>query len=150
MALTHFLKQLDKTKIIAIDTPIFIYEFNRHKLFFPFANELFLKLEKNKLKGITSLISFIEVTSFPPLKFRDDLLKAYANIFLKTPGLEMIDPNLIIGKKAAEIRRNYGIHTPDAIQIATAIINKANLFISNDESFKKVKEIKTLVLKEFI
>lgn len=150
MGIRAFKNKISKVKLVAIDSMIFIYEFGEHKTYFSFVHELFNRLEKGRIKAITSLISFIEVTSFPRLQGKDKILKDYRQVFLKTPNLKMINPDLVIGEKTAEIRRNYRLRAPDAIQIATAIVNKADIFISNDKSFKKVKEIKTLVLKDFV
>jgi len=128
---------------------VFIYQFEKHKAYFPLTHFLFGRLQKRKTKAVTSLVSFIKITSFPQLTGKDSLLADYKKIFLKTPSFSMINPDIEIAEKAAELRKAYKLRTPDAIQMATSIVNKAELFISNDDCFKKVKEIKTLVLKDF-
>jgi 4-alpha-glucanotransferase len=44
----------------------------------------------------------------------------------------------------------YGIKTPDSIQIATANYASADYFLTNDIRLKAVKEIKVLALDEII
>ena len=39
---------------------------------------------------------------------------------------------------------------PDAIHLATGLMNGADAFITNDNSFKKVGQIEVIVLNEFI
>jgi len=48
------------------------------------------------------------------------------------------------------LRAKYGIRTPDALQIASAIENQASIFLYNDYNLKKIKEIETSVLKELV
>ncbi|MEW6607058.1 MAG: PIN domain-containing protein [bacterium] len=50
----------------------------------------------------------------------------------------------IIAEKAAELRAQYGITTPDAIQFAIGIENNGTLFVTNDKNLKKIKEIEVL------
>ena len=58
-----------------------------------------------------------------------------------------IDP--IIAEKSAELRAQYGIKTPDAIQLA-GIENDGTLFVTNDRDLKKIKEIEVIVLEEYL
>jgi len=59
-----------------------------------------------------------------------------------------IDP--IIAQKSAELRAQYGIKTPDAIQLAVGIENDRTLFVTNDRGLKKIKEIEVIVLEEYL
>lgn len=45
-----------------------------------------------------------------------------------------------------ELRVNYNLKTPDAIQLATAMENNTDVFLTNDERLKRVKEIEVLTL----
>lgn len=148
--IAEFGQKINRVKVIGLDSNIFIYQFAEHKTYSPFTNKLFYSIEKGELNAVISLVAYIEIISFPSLKNEPRLLKNYRQIFLKSPNLKMINPDVEIAEKAASLRRNYGLRTPDAITLATAIGSKTDLFITNDESFKKVKEIKTLVLKDFI
>ncbi|MFH1601480.1 MAG: PIN domain-containing protein [Candidatus Shapirobacteria bacterium] len=62
----------------------------------------------------------------------------------------MKEINQEIADWAAMLRRNYHIATPDTLQIATAAVSKAKLFVSNDKNCQKIKEIKVLVLKDYL
>ena len=44
----------------------------------------------------------------------------------------------------------YAIRTPDAIQIAVGIIYGADTFLTNDAGLKKVKDIKVVILEDFL
>jgi len=64
--------------------------------------------------------------------------------------LELIDIDIAIAKKASEIRANYKIKTPDAIQLASGIVNHCDSFLTNDRDLKKVKEINVIVLDDHV
>jgi len=51
---------------------------------------------------------------------------------------------------SSDLRAKYVIKTPDAIQIATTICGGSKSFITNDESLKKVEEIRVLLLDDLV
>lgn len=51
---------------------------------------------------------------------------------------------------ASDLRARYNIRTPDAIQVATTILAGAGTFLTNDESLKRVKEIKVSLLEDML
>jgi len=62
----------------------------------------------------------------------------------------MVNIDAKVAEKGAELRAKYGIRTPDALQIASAIENRATIFFSNDDRLKKNREIEVVVLKELL
>jgi predicted nucleic acid-binding protein len=52
--------------------------------------------------------------------------------------------------ESARLRATHKLKIPDAIQLATGLINGAEVFITNDDSFKKISHIKVIVLHELI
>lgn len=142
---------ISKYAVVALDTVVFIYHFEKNKSYFKLTKEIFSRLDKNKdFSAITSILTLLEVAVKPIVDSRNDLLKEYSDKLLYDDKLTtlMIESDTAI--KAAELRAKYGIKTPDAIQIATSIIGKANVFITNDAGLKKIKEIEVLILDDFI
>ncbi len=129
--------------VIALDTNVFIYYFERHPEFGPAAKLTLAKLSKPGTKGVTSIVSLLELLSLPQgSKILDDLKSRY----LRIPNLTTSDVSQEIALEAARIRRTYGYRTSDAIQLATALTHKADLFITNDIRLKKFPELKIHLL----
>lgn len=145
-----FQRKLRKFKRVALDSMIFIYQFGKHPRFYPFVYYIFSLLNKKKLYVFTSLISLIETISFSELEVKPELIESYKNFFIKTENLETVNPNFEIADQAASLRRKYDLRTPDVIQLATAMISKAEVFITNDDRFRKIKELPILLLKDFV
>lgn len=148
MSLKKFEKELTGARIVGVDTMVFIYLLEGNKAYLPLVRKLFERMEKGNLKVVSSCISYLETFSSPLLDLKR--LDLYRRFFLTSKNLLLKEIDQPTADWAAMIRRNYQLRTPDAIQIASAIISKADLFISNDQSCKKVKEIKTLVLKDYL
>lgn len=149
MGKISFERKIGKFSRVALDSVIFIYQFGQHAKFYPQTHYVFSLLDKKKLKIITSIIALIETISFSELETKPELIKAYKDFFMKTKNLETIIPNLRIADETALLRRKYHLRTPDAIQLATAIVNQVEIFITNDDRFRQVKDFPILLLKDF-
>ena len=132
-------------KKVALDSNIFIYNLEQNSDYIKYTDDIFSRLISKKLRGITSIISLTEILSFPAT---ENVEGKIIESFLDTPNLKVFDVNLFIATEAARIRREYGFRLPDSIQLATAKLNKAQAFISNDERLKKFKEIIVIRLKD--
>ncbi len=50
--------------------------------------------------------------------------------------------------RAADLRARYNIRLPDALQLARDIDAGCDAFLTNDTQFKRITELKVLVLDE--
>ena len=66
------------------------------------------------------------------------------------PHLSWVPPTLALADQAARLRAKYGLRTPDAIQVATAISAGATGFVGNDNGFKRVTEVEILLLDDVV
>jgi hypothetical protein len=53
---------------------------------------------------------------------------------------------LALADSAARLRAKYGLRTPDALHLATAITGSATGFIGNDHAFQRVTELEILLI----
>lgn len=132
-----------KKQLIGIDTNIFIYHFQDNPEFTSRTNVFFNNLTKAKIRAVTSIISLIELLSFSATNEEIDKIQ---EAFQLTPSLTVISVDLEIALRAASIRRKYGFRTADAVQLATALYAKADVFVTNDKRLKSFKEIKVKLL----
>jgi len=139
-----------KGKIIGLDTMVFIYHFEENQAYSPLTFSIFESLEKGNLKGITSILTLLEILVKPKKENNLLLTERYKLLFETFPNLQVKELNENIADIASGLRANYNINTPDAIQIATSLEAKADIFITNDTTLKKISEIKVLLLSEML
>jgi len=80
----------------------------------------------------------------------NQLVEQYQNIICNSPSVDIFDLTIDIAKRSADLRARYGLKTPDSIQLATALSNSADFFLTNDIRLKSVKEIEMLILDDLI
>ena len=129
--------------VIAFNTNVFIYYFEKNPRFGPAAKRALSKLARKRTKGITSIISLIELLSLPQKK---EAVAGLEELYWQIANLETVDVSREIGLATARIRREYGYRTSDAIQLATALSAKAVRFITNDSRLRNFKEVEIELL----
>ncbi len=141
---------MGKIKLVGLDTMLFIYQFQQHPDYFNKTKKIFSKIEKGVWQGFYSTISYLELCSFPQLEGNEILLQRYKLVFLDFPHLNTQEPSFAICEKAAYLRRNYGLKTPDSILVATAWENEADMFITNDEQLQRVEEVEVVLMSDLL
>lgn len=150
-SLTQLKNRIKKAKIVGLDTNCFLYVLSEHPIFFQPAKTVFTTLEEKKIPLITSVVTLIELLYFAGKKGGEKVLIDYQEVLVNFPNLRLVPTDIEIAKKAVRLRVSYGLTTPDAIQLATAIIWGCQVFISNDDLFLRCqKQIPILLLKKFV
>lgn len=136
---------------VALDTMVFIYHVEDRMPYSKFTTELFDGGERGEVQLCTSVLTITEVlTGYRRLKdanaeqsFLQMLNQFYS--FLKVWPVDFF-----VADRAASLRAAYGIRTPDAVHLATAIAVGAELYITNDRKLKPVKEVSVVLLTELV
>ena len=128
------------------DTNLFIYLIEENDLYIESLNNMLIFLEDNNYEIITSTLTLGEILTKPYKDNRLDLVEKYKTFF---SNMELIELNSEIATLFSKIRADYGIKTPDAIQLASAIYSKCDFFATNDNKLNIIKECNTLLLNNF-
>lgn len=135
----------ERQRIFALDTNIFIYHFEENPEFVSFTEDLFEKIESGRVRAVTSVLTLHEILTGARKAGDERLVVLYRDLLGSFPNLHIIPFDADVAEISSDLRARYGIPTPDAIQIATAIHQKAETFISNDARLARIDEIKVTV-----
>jgi predicted nucleic acid-binding protein len=141
---------LAKHHRVALDTCIFIYQWEAHPVYSRLTDYIFSSLEQSDFVALTSTVTMTELLVHP---YRDeDLARAHDLLSLLSnyPNLEWVSPSLEIAVCAAELRARYRLATPDAVQAATAMYANATAMLTNDPAFKRVPSLEILHLDDYV
>lgn len=141
-------KILTETKICGLDTMPFIYLFEKNSRYFNLVKNIFSLIEKGEIKGITSVITPIEILSTLALEKYPEKQKLYLSFFSNVKNLIIKDLSFSQVENVSKLRRIYHLRTPDAIQLATAIESKTKVFITNDKKYQRVKNVIEIIILE--
>jgi len=134
-------------KIVCLDTAPLIY-YMEGGLHLDKLEPLFELISEGKINAVTSTITLLEVLVQPYRRGNDELADSYRDILLKSKNFLIIPVVEEVSDKAAELRAKYGIKTPYAIQVSTAMFGDASAFLTNDGELTKIKDIEIIVLDD--
>ncbi len=148
MILSDELSQIDA---IFIDTAPVIYYIETNPQFGPLTKEVFDSLQSGSLFAFSSVITLAEVLPKPIEAKNEKLAKKFAEFLKYGRNFSLVEISAGIAERAGRLRGQYpDLRTIDAIQISTAIDVGAETFLTNDKKLKQIKEIKVLVLKDYL
>ena len=133
-------------KKIGIDSVIFIYLFEQNEQYLSKARQIFNSVKQGKYEAVFSVVGMIEILTGPKKAGRLELAYRYKELIKDIPNLTVYGINENVIELSSELRAVYGLNTPDAIHVATAIDFGADKFITNDKRLSKIKEIKIELL----
>ncbi|TAL45825.1 MAG: PIN domain-containing protein [Methylovulum sp.] len=100
---------------------------------------------QNNAKIIVSRLSTLECRVLP-LKEKDRILLGKYEQFFKLTGLHMIELTADVVNRATDLRANYPLRTPDALQMASALQANADKFLTGDKKLSFIQEIEVIVI----
>jgi len=132
---------------VFIDTSIFVYFIERDP---KYLNTVKPVLAAGSSDAITSTITLLEVLVHPFRKNNQALVDKYRNLILNSENLTTFEIFHEVSVLSAKLRAQYSIRTPDAIQMAVGVLYGAQAFLTNDADLKNVKDIKVIILDDFL
>jgi predicted nucleic acid-binding protein len=137
--------------LVAIDTVIWIYQFEDNSNFGPITDELFRNgFGAGYCRAACSLLVLGEILVQPLSLGRLVIADNYRRIIMPGPHLTVWDLNRDVIDTAAALRAKYRLRMLDAIHVACAMVNRADRFLTNDVDLRKVNEIPILILSDFL
>ena len=143
--------ELTQINTIFIDTAPVIYYIEAHPKFGPLAKEVVTAFQAGNLNAFSSVITLTEVLPKPTEQKDEKLAKKFAEFLKHGKNFAMIEISVDIAERAGKLRGQYlFLRAIDAIQISAAIDLGADAFLTNDVKLKQIKEIKVLVLADYL
>jgi predicted nucleic acid-binding protein len=147
--MTSLLREL-RNRSVALDTLIFIYAFEDHPVYQAILKGFFRALEKGEMNAVTSTLPITECLVQPYRKKNFALSAQYLVLFRNFPNLSIIPLTDDIAERAAFLRAQYNLRTPDAVQLATALVSGCHPFLTNDDRFLVVEGIRIVILDQLL
>ena len=126
---------------IALDTVSFVYFLERHPTHYRPAKDLFERIEKGKIEAVASTLVLTELL-VPAFRAEEssraqDVLR----LLVHFPHLKLIEVTATIAYEASRIRAESSLRTPDALHLATALMQKVEWFVTNDKAFTQLDNL---------
>ena len=134
-------------KRIFLDTAPVIYYLQKHDTYYTAMKEF---LYNSRLSGAKFVSSDITIAEYLVKPYRDantPLIVALGE-FLRLANVEIAHTTEQVAHEAAKIRAEYiGFKAMDSFQLAMAVENNCDLFLTNDKQLRRFKDITCVTLE---
>jgi len=149
MTKTPLSQALAGVRQIMFDSAPVIYFVEENPRYDAVVTAIFQQVDQGMIRGVTSLVTLIEVLTKPVRVGDQALAQDYRDLLMDSANF-YLQPTITLAEseQAAQWRARYNLKTPDALQVAIALSTGSDAFLTNDGGLKRVQELKVLVLDE--
>lgn len=134
---------------VFLDTSPIIYYLQKNEPYFIIMRTLLLQFQQSFVALVSSDLTIAEYC-VRPYKTNNLLLIQALEGFVKDANIEIAHTSWSIAMRAARIRAEYpAFKAVDSLQIATAIENGCDLFLTNDKQLRQFEGIQCMTLDQF-
>lgn len=137
-------------RVLGIDTMTFIYHLEGSDRYGPFTRTLFSAVESGDCRGVTSVLTLMEVLVRPKEMGNIDLRDDYYFALTTFPNLTVRDVDVEVAEKAAELMARSRLRPPDALQVATCLVEGGSAFVTNDERLRSIEDPEIIIMKDYL
>ena len=131
-------------KRVFIDTAPIIYFLENSSLYMELMETFFARCMKEHIQIVTSAL--VSPYRNGKMEYVDNFKR-----FIKYMDIEVVDIDSIIAERGAVIRGRYkSFKATDALQIATAIEKKCDMFFTNDKQLRQEKELPCMTIEDIV
>ncbi len=139
---------LDSIHRMFLDTAPVIYFVEKNPSFAPKVQDVFQRLDDNRLNAVVSPITLAECLVAPYRLGQPNVAQAFLDLLTESENVLLYPIDEIIADKAAAFRAHYNLTLTDAFQLAVAIQSGCDAFLTNDGDLRRVTEIPVIVVSE--
>jgi len=138
---------LQGVRLLFLDTAPVIYHVEGNPTYQPRTDIVFQEIRAGSVEAVTSPITLAECLVHPYQHDDLALMQQFRNVI--TAGVHTryvgVDD---VAESAAELRARYHLSLTDAFQVAAALAAGCDALLTNDTAFKRVTELRVLILDE--
>ena len=134
---------------VALDTAPLIYWIEDHARYAPILQALFAPADTAKHTLVTSALTLLEVLVVPYRRADDALAKSY-EAALTAGDIDLVALDIATLRIAALLRARFTVATPDAIQLACALVSGCTTFVTNDRRLPDIPSLHIIQLDHYL
>ncbi|MDX2033497.1 MAG: type II toxin-antitoxin system VapC family toxin [Blastocatellia bacterium] len=131
-----------------LDTAPVVYLVEKNPEYLSRVKAIFAGIDNGRLEAVTSPVTLAECLVFPIRHDQVKLQQDFIDVIVYGPNTSFAEIDQQTGEIAAQLRAKHNLRLPDALQIAAAIQNDCDAFLTNDTGLKRVRELRILVIDE--
>jgi len=133
---------------VFMDTAPLIYFFEEKEPFIGPLCRFFDEVTELDVLLITSMVTYIEILTMPEKLANHGLASKYREFLTNSDQISIYPLNLPVADAAILLRAEYGLKTPDSIQLAVADVCGVDYVLTNDHQWKPLEKYHVVLVDE--
>ena len=138
---------LPSTGPVYLDASGFIYSVERIEPYRTLLEPMWLQAQAGQFSIVSSDLVVLE-TLVKPLREGDTVVELLFRSLFEASEVRLIPATRPLWEEAARLRAETGLKTPDALHAAAALHAGCTIFITNDDDFRRLKELPVVILDD--
>jgi predicted nucleic acid-binding protein len=139
---------LQNVSRLFLDTAPVIYLIEKNPAYVDVVRDIFAAIDNGQLAAVTSPVTLAECLVHPLRLNLPQLQQTFIDAVVNGLNTTFVALDQAIGQQAARLRADYNVRLPDALQLAAAMNQGCDAFLTNDALLKRVTGIQILVMDE--
>ncbi|NJM06830.1 PIN domain-containing protein [Candidatus Gracilibacteria bacterium] len=135
---------------VYVDTNTIIYTVEEIQPYAGLLQALWIAARNRSITVTSCEIALLETLVKPLREEKKHLERRYRRFLTLTYEVQLVPIDRKVIEKAARLRADCGIKTPDALHAATALESGSELFITNDPAFRRGPGLPVAVLDDLL
>lgn len=135
------------TRLFLDSAPV-IYAVEKNLRYLLLVRAIFNRIEDGLLIGVTSPVTLAECLVRPYRLGQTELQQDFIELITDTDNLVLVPINQDMALQAAQLRARHNLELPDAFQVTAALAAGCEALLTNDVTFRRVTELRVLVLDD--
>ena len=140
---------LPSTGPVYLDASGFIYSVERIEPYRTLLEPMWLQAQTGQFRILSSELVVLE-TLVKPLREGDTVVELLFRSLFEASEVRLIPATRPLWEEAARLRAETGLKTPDALHAAAALHAGCTILITNDDDFRRLKELPVVVLDDLL
>ena len=134
---------------VAFDASSIIYYVEEHEQFHAVVEPVFLKIAAQDATAHLSFVTLMEILVGPLRDRHIELANRYRDVLSDDIDFALHPVDRLIAERAASIRAQLRLRTPDAIVAASALESGCSHLVTNNPVFRREDGVRILVISDF-
>ena len=122
------------------------YHLEAHLHYQPLTQELLAGIQAGRHAANISTVTVMELTVRPWQVGRPAVAREYEALLVHFPHLTLADVTRDVARRAAQLRARYRLRPADALQVATALVRGATVFVANDRRLTRLAPVLDIII----
>jgi predicted nucleic acid-binding protein len=128
--------------------PCAVFLVEKNPAYLDVVRDIFTAIDTGQLAAMTSPVTLAECLVHPLRLNLPQLQQSFINVVVNGSNTTFVNLDQTVGQQAARLRADYNVRLPDALQLAAAMNNGCDSFLTNDALLKRVPGIQILVVDD--